>query len=350
MAVERTDSRFWMVSALIHGIFVVIVLLSPAGDVILNREEKKRAPEVIRKDEELAETIEEVRDIIAERLRGQVELLAAGQERMATNFDTLNAHYQPFADKQRETARVRFDQEADDTIERQLVLTKLSKAAVADPAANMAVFEEALDKHEARVLTGQEEVRRGLRLLAGDQQDLIAMQEEAEQGQLKAIEFFGWARGTHSSIEKARNRLEQLETAIPAQKQEVAALEQTLAKAEKELAAAKQARQDAQEKDAERDARNRERNATREVRSTERDLQRALRKLEDMVEDQKKLTKGMPEKIKGRDGHLRIGSNVQTSAYWKQKEVVETLRAQLNEQAATENGTDETNGDGGEGQ
>lgn len=237
---QKTESHFWLISIILHVGIAIVILLSPVGQSLFTKERKVK-PEIVRKNEELAEVVEDIRDLAVDRLKNQVALLEAGQDRMANNFDTMNKHHAAFAEQQLETARIRFDQEAVKTMERLRTVFALTEQAHADRDQHLSAVIPALDENEARILSGMEEVRRGLRLLLPDNESVLNQQKEVEEAQLKAMQFLRWATGTHSGIVRNRARLEKLETEVPAAKERLEQATQALAAAELALKQAKEA-------------------------------------------------------------------------------------------------------------
>lgn len=381
----KTDSRFWLISIIFHAALAILILVSPVGQRMFTKERKMK-PEIVRKNEELAEVVEDIRDLAVTRLKAQVDLLEAGQDRMATNFETMNRHYQPFVDKQLATAGVRFQQEAQKTLERQTVIRDLGLAAHEDET-QFPELREALDEHEARIVSGMEEVRRSLRLLAPDNQELLDELKKVEDAQLTAFQHFGWASGTQNGIVRDRKRLETIKQELPEQQealqqvtaklaeievkqkqarqqeseakqqlqparklvrtrgQEVhkaqeamkkagddAAKQAALNKAKQELAAAQEA-ETALNQTIKESGR-----LAKQMRNEERQLSRERGKQENKVKrmqrDQKKITDKMPKAIESRDTNIRISSHVQRKVVDSHKAFIEKLQAHIKEQAA----------------
>ena len=382
---QKTESHFWLISIILHVGIAIVILLSPVGQSLFTKERKVK-PEIVRKNEELAEVVEDIRDLAVDRLKNQVALLEAGQDRMANNFDTMNKHHAAFAEQQIETARIRFDQEAVKTMERLQAVFALAEKAHADHDQHLPAVVTALDENEARILSGMEEVRRGLRLLLPDNESVLSQQKEVEEAQLKAMQFLRWATGTHSGIVRSRTRLEKLKTAVPEGKQRLDAATKALADAElalkqakenetKTKQAASQAKKDLQtaqraESNAKKslDAANRKKDEAEIAKATEafekakqahvaaktarteadkayKDAQGAKRKAEQqrrdasnvhrnesrsyprLEADQKKLSEGLPKSIESRDNNTRIGMSILRGVVDKQQLVIQRASA-----------------------
>jgi hypothetical protein len=205
---KKTSSRFWLISAALHGVALVVLILTPAGQRVFKQEERPLKPEIVRKDEALAEVIDEIRDLSVERLRAQVALLEAGRERMAVNFETMNRHYVPFVAGQIASARARLTQEGEKTLGRQEEILTAARRAVELKAAGSDPMWR--DKHRAALIAGQEEIRRVLLLTAADDAELLATQNQAEAVQMEAFEALSVSVGAQNQLWNAEPRLETL--------------------------------------------------------------------------------------------------------------------------------------------
>lgn len=158
-------SPYWVLSMILHvGLLGWLIWYGPVRDIILERGKPKR--EALIRGKELEEVIEKMQLSVAEELEARVELLKNGQDRMATNFDTLNTHFQPFEESQKATALMRFK--------------KYASALEADQTALLQILIEAQanKNYHAASLAGQEkvpvmisaldEIRRGVLLLTKD--------------------------------------------------------------------------------------------------------------------------------------------------------------------------------------
>ena len=207
---KKTSSRFWLISAALHGVALVVLILTPAGQRVFKQEERPLKPEIVRKDEALAEVIDEIRDLSVERLRAQVALLEAGRERMAVNFETMNRHYVPFVAGQIASARARLTQEGEKTLGRQEEILTAARRAVELKAAGSDPMWRVFDKHRAALIAGQEEIRRVLLLTAADDAELLATQNQAEAVQMEAFEALSVSVGAQNQLWNAEPRLETL--------------------------------------------------------------------------------------------------------------------------------------------
>lgn len=204
---KNTSSRFWLISAALHGVGLVVLILTPAGQRVFKQEERPLKPEIIRKDEELAEVIDDIRDLAVTRLRAQVALLEAGRDRMAVNFETMNRHYEPFVAGQIASARARLMQEGEKTLGRQEEILFAARRAVDLKEAGSDAMWRVFDKHRAALIAGQEEIRRALLLTAAGDAELLAMQDKAEAAQMDAFEALSVSVAAQNSLWSAESRI-----------------------------------------------------------------------------------------------------------------------------------------------
>jgi hypothetical protein len=189
---HHSTRRFWLGSTLIHVALCALVLASPAGELILGREQPLK-PKILRQGGELQAVIAEVRELAIHRLRAQVDLLAAAQLRMALNFDTLNRFHQPFVVQQLEAVRHRFEQAVAEAGRMLAGLHAALVAAQAEPETAMGAFIEVVGQSRARLLVAHDELRRSVLLLAPDDQALVALQIEADELQQEVDKLCQWA-------------------------------------------------------------------------------------------------------------------------------------------------------------
>ena len=238
---KKTSSRFWLISAALHGVALVVLILTPAGQRVFKQEERPLKPEIVRKDEALAEVIDDIRDLSVERLRAQVALLEAGRERMAVNFETMNRHYVPFVAGQIASARARLTQEGEKTLGRQEEILTAARRAVELKAAGSDPMWRVFDKHRAALIAGQEEIRRVLLLTAADDTELLATQNQAEAVQMEAFEGLSVSVSAQNQLWNAEPRLETLSAEKTKFEEARAAGEQALKEAQAEVARVQEA-------------------------------------------------------------------------------------------------------------
>lgn len=255
MPAERTDFRFWFGSALAHGVVLGVLLASPVGQRVFRREAKSAKPQVIRRGEALAEVVDDIRDLAVMRLRGQVALLREGQTRMADDFVTMNAYYQPFVAQQLATVRARLMDDATNTFARQAVLLKATERTVREGEHGSDPMWRAYDQNRAHILAGQGEIRRALLLTAADDEGLVELQRQADEAQFEVFRnvsmsvsgqnnlWGGTKRRTQlvESLRDAEAKLADANAALPALAAEDAAARSALAEATAALASARQA-------------------------------------------------------------------------------------------------------------
>ncbi len=336
------DVPFWLVSAVLHAVVLGLLLtFAPVREIVFRRE-RVEEPQIITRGDELEEVVDRIRDRTVEHLRERVALLDAGQERMARNFTTINEHFQPFAAEQRATARERMESYINSVLPRQQELAGLFRQAREGSVAvtvPIAYSQEWL----SRILTAQEEIRRGIRLLELGGEAFLEQQRAAEDKQFEATQFLRWLEGDLGAIDWHQKRLaeiakqraenvakvasetaeeEQQKQAVENAKNIVALREQAYAEARKgkDRQVTDQARRDLdQAKRDQRDFENRLRTAERNRKGAEDRIARADT---DTAKAQAELQKSQTN----RDNHILAGGNVQSAAYEQQKAVVETVR------------------------
>jgi hypothetical protein len=337
---RRVESRFWLGSLLVHGVILLVILRLPVGEVFIDQQQAGK-PEVIRQGEELNEVIEEVRDVAADRLRAQIALLEAGGERMAGNFQTLNSFHQPFVSQQRATVRARLEQQVGELFRLQeALLAAMERAAKEGEGASDPMW-RAYDTRRVAILVGQEELRRAVRLLAGEDAELLALQTAAEQAQTEADQALQRSVSCQNNLWGNAKQLQDLETQIPAlsarveeQKAAVTVAEAELPLAEQAVAAAQQAGSGQKPAD---DAL---KGIRRRIQRANEQLQKDGKRLTELVADRERRSGATPELIVRRDAEATAAAALQREVLQTQREVhrrlLEILTAQEAEAAAAE--------------
>ncbi len=228
---------FVVCSVGIHLAILGVILFSPAREYIFERERSLK-PEIIARDDRLEELMAEVRDRTVDRLEGRVALLAEGQDRMAGNFETINAHLQPFQQMQTATARDRFEQYAKSTVTLQKELLNVLQSSP-ETLDNWNSLEANARQIAARLLSAQEEIRRGMMLLGHLDEELQGRQVEAEKQQFRVGQTLRELAEALSDEEKRLAQLEQDEATLEKLNQQIAELSDQLSPVEQELAEAK---------------------------------------------------------------------------------------------------------------
>lgn len=333
---------FWAISVVLHALLLgSLLLFVPVREIVFKRASLKEA-EVITRGDELEDVIEQIRDRTVERLSARVVLLKSGQERMARNFEIINEHFQPYAEQQRTTARERMEKHIADVLPKQAELSLLLGRAVggADPAEPVAFAHRWL----SRILTGQEEVRRGMRLLELGGPELLAKQHAAEDAQYEATQFLRWLEDDLRAIDTNQERLTAFEAELAEKRAKLPEAEVAVTQAKDQLTTAEtlyaQCKQqweiERRTKDKARinaaktalDAAKRQINdGRRNVTGAEHTLTRdvtAVKNTEGSIIKTQERLKQCREK---RDNHLTAGRNVHRGAYQRQKDVVAELRA-----------------------
>ncbi len=335
--------RIWPISLAIHLVLLGVIFFIPAKEYFEADREKRtpKPPEIKRRGEDLERVMEKVRDITAERLAQKVALLDQGEERMYTNFETLNAHHQPMEEQQRATALDRMAAFAERTLTQMNALrTQLNEALEKDsPAAIVAALDES-EPLGSRILVGQEEIRRGLMFVAPDDPTLVQAQTEAEEAQISSVEFLGWGLGSVRGYVNHQERIPRFEEDLSAAKSELAQIEEREAEVEtrrqnlrdKLNELRKQERQgDLSDERKQAIAKEKEQTEQRKtevdenfknIRDDRRQQEREITQLERQLENtQNKVANS----DRSWEKHLPVARNTQNAAFYKQRDVVNAL-------------------------
>ncbi len=99
-------TRFWVISGIGHALVLFLLIwLFPAKEFIF--EDDKPKAKITKKDKELAEIVELIRDVQAEKLRQRVALLGGGTDRMHVNLLNVQGRHKGFAHAQKSAAFTR---------------------------------------------------------------------------------------------------------------------------------------------------------------------------------------------------------------------------------------------------
>ena len=321
---RETTFRFWIISALGYAAVLTGLFLTPAGQRIMQREERAAKPEILRKDEALAEVIDDIRDLAVDRLKSQVLLLEAGRERMAVNFDTLNRHHQPFVAGQIASARARLQQEGEKTLALQEEIRQAARLALEQKETAGETLGKIYDRTRAALVAGMEEIRRVARLLAPDDRELISRQSLAEETQMKVFEQLSADLSEWNQIRAATLRLQTLAKHQASLERELAGIAtetgelrtkiERLKKAESDGQAAKQAEEEL--------AALKQREANRQA------------SLAQTLENAGQAAKTLAEEAAKQDAKVTMIFDLQEKAAAHQREVYSRLIARLDRQAA----------------
>jgi len=387
----KRNSAYWIISALIHVVLLVLLFLSPAGQSIF-RKDRPLKPEIVREDEELAEVIDDIRDLAVDRLKAQVQLLEGGRERMAANFHTLNEHYEPFVAKQIEFARDRLVQEGSRVSELQHIILKAAERAAAEGEGASDPMWRAYDGNRAALVAGQEEIRRALMLTASEDTELVELQNQAEADQLEVFSLISksvsaqnhlWGAPKHIERDEGRiakyqeaiamysGRIESAQKKIAEYQADIKESKARLAETKAELDQAQEAYNQAKAgKEGEKEARSAYDRANRIHKQAESGLRKAEKRLEQaekslassrsrLADAQKRLAgseksvaerkEALPDKVTQRDESAAAAAALQRTAIERQQEVYDRLLAQLDRDAKEAERTGATTDDSTEG-
>ena len=334
---QSSVKTFWLISLGIHAAFLAALLwFAPVREIVF-RTEVKEKPEVVTRGEELAEIIEQLRDNTAEKLAARVELLSAGQERMATNFETLNAYYQPFAEQQVSTAVARLDHYSQDTFNRLAYMRETAEEADKDKDPDPLL--EAADKHTSRILSGMQEIKRGMHLV--DATHLLDEQKKAVEAQVTANQHLGWLRQSCQAVARHQEEKKDLEAKVRTAEKQIEELKKQLAAKRQSLRQAEAAREEAvaafKEENTEatraerRKAAKRIKQLEKEVRRLEKTVEQKERQRQNMVQRREEATDKLAKAREQVPRRTHVCKNIQSGVYWKQKSILEKLDAHLEE-------------------
>ncbi len=336
------DVPYFAISIVIHAIVIGAVLwIAPVREIFFERE-KPEEPQIITSGDELEEIIDEVRDITVERLKGRVMLLDMGQERMANNFRILNEYHQPYAEQQRATAYIRFSEYADDALTRQEMLMNVLKKAKETKKYDPAM--EASFANVSQIFTAQEEIRRGIQLLGIEDEDLLQKQHDAEESQITSENAQRWFAQAVNSVRKMENELEETKKAIPEHRKIIEDLKKQIEERDNKIQKLKVEIKNVQNKSREVQRKKEEnwRDKQAKLKKKREDMEKQMRelntgplkrdrrdeekRLERALEKQKQLEEKIPERRPDIKDHLELAINTQTNVYFKQKEIVESVK------------------------
>lgn len=159
-------SPFWVFSFVLHTVLLGgLIWYGPVRDIIIEHGRPKRQTMI--RGKELEKVIERMQKSVADELAERVALLKEGQNRMATNFQTLNTHFQPYEQNQKATARLRFEKYATSLQSDQQALLKLLEEVKANCQFTQAA--QAGQDKMPRMISALDEVRRGVLLMTTDE-------------------------------------------------------------------------------------------------------------------------------------------------------------------------------------
>ncbi|MFP4068655.1 MAG: hypothetical protein ACOC4K_02210 [Verrucomicrobiota bacterium] len=339
------NRRLWLISIGVHLLALFAIFFVPAKEYFEEEREgrKMKPPEIKRRGEELERVMEQVRDLAAERIAEKVALLDEGAERMATNFDTLNEHHQPLEEERRANALDRMALFAERTLANMDTLRENFQAAreADSPEAKLKALEGS-DALGSRILVGQEEIRRGLMFLDSADEALVEKQTKAEERQIEAVNFVGWALDVLRGYLALEERIEEREQELAERREIVAEAERQLAELEKKAKPISEALEDLNSQRRQRGLdketrdeldekikalkkrQNKLRPGIREQNGERNRASREMKKIEQHLENDRETLAEQAEEASW-EGHLKLGGNVQNVAFYAQRDVVNSL-------------------------
>jgi chromosome segregation ATPase len=281
----------WVASLIAHALLIGAFAFAPVREYVFEKE-RRQEPEIIVRDDRLEELMGEVRDRTVQRLQGRLALLSEGQDRMAANFQTINAHVQPFQERQEATAQDRFERYAAQATAQQEAMLALMEKLKSLPKEQWREDLAPASTIASRLLSAQEEIRRGMILLGFETPEEIALQRQAEQAQyavgqaLRDLEQY-----LAGNVERVA-RLDQAKGTVDAVRAKVEMHRQQLADHKRNTAAAQAQRDDLERRlaeaektfpqlRAEREAASKARSSTEQAaNAAKRDMERLQKEFE----------------------------------------------------------------------
>jgi len=180
---NKPEARpFFWISLVVHAVVIgAILYFSPVRQWVFEREPPP--PEVLIRDEKLAQIIDDIRAATAKKLEDRVSLLEQAQSRMAENFVTVNSRRDLPENERIATLRTRWLQLGEDVATQQNSL----RAGIAseDPVAR----QNASETRIPRILAAQLSLEQGIPAMVTDPEPLLTVQTEATQFQKDVLPF-----------------------------------------------------------------------------------------------------------------------------------------------------------------
>lgn len=187
MRAKRKDNRrFWAISVAFHALLIVLFFMTPVGQRIIKRDRPVK-PEIIRKDEELARVIDQIRKLAVGRLKDQVTVLDTVSVEMQTRLETSAQQYSGFMSGQLAGVSDRLKQYGERTLTLQDELLLAVRAFAKNPEPDAEAFNAMYEPARRDIETGLEEFRRALMLLAPKNEALLQELTQAAESQYTAF-------------------------------------------------------------------------------------------------------------------------------------------------------------------
>ncbi len=206
-AKRKDNSRFWAISVAFHALLIGLFFLTPVGQRIIKQERPVKA-EIIRKDEELAKVIDQIRQLAVVRLKDQVGVLDSVSEQMETNLVHSAEQYSGFMAGQIAGVAERLKQNAGQTLALQDELLLAVRSFAENPSPDADTLNALFEPSRREIETGLEEFRRALLLIAPENEPLLQELDQAGESQYAA--FGSITQAIHNRTEEINrgNRLE----------------------------------------------------------------------------------------------------------------------------------------------
>lgn len=224
---RKDNTRFWVISVVFHVVLIGVFFLTPAGQRLVKRERPVKA-EIIRKDEELAKVIDQIRQLAVGRLKGQVTALSEISDQMEANLEYTAEGYSGFLAKQLTTIRERLSQQAQATFTLQENLLEAIGVFAESESPDADKLNEIFEPSRRDIVTGLEEFRRALLLAASSDEPLL---QELDAVGDKQFAAFGSVTSAITNRKEEVSRRSKLKDAL----QEKAELNKELASSNEQL-------------------------------------------------------------------------------------------------------------------
>ncbi|MEX2606104.1 MAG: hypothetical protein WD708_02065 [Kiritimatiellia bacterium] len=208
---RNETNRFWILSAVLHLLAFVVFFLTPAGQRVFEPKDRSAKAEIIRKDEDLADVVDDIRALAIGRLREQVITIEGVSVRMEQGVETTSRSYQTFQSRQLASAGKRFIEAANQTLQLQKKLLGEIRAFTESEAPDAGELNEVFTSSRGELVDGQEELHRILLLGAAETPEPRSLLEQIEKDQYRVFGLIPDAVKARGREVRALRAIEELE-------------------------------------------------------------------------------------------------------------------------------------------
>ncbi|MDA3872607.1 MAG: hypothetical protein PF795_01420, partial [Kiritimatiellae bacterium] len=184
---RTTTTRFWILSAIFHLLAFVVFFLTPAGQRVFEPRVRSAKPDIVRKDEELADVVDDIRALAMGRLRDQVQIIEGVSGRMEHGVETAARSYREFQSRQMASAEQRFLEAATAILDLQKTLLEEIRAFTESETPDAGELNDVFTAHRGDIEAGLEEIHRILQLGAADNPEPREWLERIEKDQFSVF-------------------------------------------------------------------------------------------------------------------------------------------------------------------